>query len=375
MKKEKPESPVKPQVIDLDVEEVTVEETIPDASEAPQPPPPPEREPVRKKTSSVTLPIIALLAGTAIGGWLYKDVLASYLPSNEMQSAKNSIETLQAQNKTLAEQVAAISAASDDMKTKLGSLSSELQSSAGANSSFESRITAAEAATKSAQAEIEKLKSRPSGGTTVTAADSGALASLAQRLDALEKDVASLKTTAKPAGQSAMATTLSQSLADLKAKIASGASYRAEFDRISRMVPAAAGLETLGAHADEGLPAPQGLAKELTDLIPLLPKPETQTTAPDASYLSGFWNMMSGLVTIRKIGEADWPALASQCAALAESGDLSQAIAKIDTAEGVKPVAISNWRDRAAARIALEKAVDDTAQAVARQVTSLGATP
>jgi hypothetical protein len=372
MKKEKPESPIKPQVIDLDAEDVIVEETIP---ETPQPSPPPEPEPVRKKTSSFTLPIIALLAGTVIGGWLYKDVLASYLPSNEMQSAKSSIETLQAQNKTLAEQVAAISAASDDMKTKLGSLSSELQSSAGANTTFDSRITAAEAATKSAQAEIEKLKSRPVNGTTVTATDSGALASLAQRLDALEKDVASLKTTAKPSDQSAMATTLSQSLADLKAKIASGAAYRAEFDHISLMVPAAAGLDILGAHADEGLPTAQGLAKELNRLMPLLPKVETQTTAPDDSYLSSFWNTMSGLVTIRNIGEADWPSLASQCASLAESGDLSQAIEKIDAAEGVKPVAISNWRDRAAARIALEKTVDDTAQAVARQVTSLGVSP
>ena len=370
MKKEKPESPIKPQVIDLDAEDVIVDEPAP---ETPQPPP--EFEPIRKKTSAATLPVIALLAGAAIGGWLYKDVLASYLPGNELLAAKSSIETLQAQNKTLAEQVAAISAASDDMKTRLGSLSTELQSSASANGTFQSRITAAEAATKSAGLEIEKLKSRPAAGTTVTAADSGALASLAQRLDALEKDLASLKTTAKPSDQSAMATTLSQSLADLKAKIAGGASYRAEFDRISRMVPAAAGLETLGAHADEGLPTPQGLAKELTDLLPLLPKPETQTTTPDDSYLGGFWNMMSGLVTIRKIGEADWPSLASQCVALAESGDLPQAIEKIDKAEGVKPVALSNWRDRAAARITLEKAVEDAGQAVGRQLTSLGATP
>ena len=57
--------------------------------------------------------------------------------------------------------------------------------------------------------------------------DNSAVAALAQRLDALEKDVASLKTVSTPTDQTAATATLSQSLSDLKAKIAAGASYRA----------------------------------------------------------------------------------------------------------------------------------------------------
>jgi hypothetical protein len=205
--------------------------------------------------------------------------------------------------------------------------------------------------------------------------DPSALAVLAQRLDALEKDVASLKTVSAPSDQSAATATLSQSLSDLKAKIAAGASYRAELERISRMVPAAAGLDTLSANANEGLPTAVGLAAELTGLIPLLPRPEIALPSSENSYLDSFWDAMKSVITIRRIGETDWQDLAAKCAALAESGDLAQAIEKIDAAEGAKPSALSGWRDRAAARIALEAALEDTSQAVLRQITSMGATP
>ena len=190
------------------------------------------------------------------------------------------------------------------------------------------------------------------------------MAALAQRLDAVEKDVASLKTVSTPSDQSAATATLSQSLSDLKAKIAAGAPYHDELDRISRMVPAAAGLDTLSSHANEGLPTAAGLAAELTSLIPLLPKQEIELPSSENSYLDSFWNAMKSVITIRRIGETDWPDLAAKCAALAESGDLAQAIEKIDKAEGAKPSALTGWRDRAAARIALEAALEETSQAV-----------
>jgi hypothetical protein len=84
---------------------------------------------------------------------------------------------------------------------------------------------------------------------------------------------------------------------------------------------------------------------------------------------------MKSVITIRRIGDTDWPDLAAKCAALAESGDLAQAIERIDAAEGAKPAALSGWRDRAAARIALEAALENTSQAVLRQITSMGAAP
>ena len=369
MTHETPESPIKPQVIDLEAEDVIVE-----GESAPAAPPPPVTP--RKSVPSSAWLAIAVLGAAVVGAWIYKDLLSSYLPSNELITARARIDALEAQSKTLGEQLAAISGASDQLKTEIQSVSEKTSATQNAGTALEARIASTEAATKSVKAEMEKLKTiAPPGTTTVAAIDSSALATLTQRLDAVEKDVASLKTVSAPTDHTTATATLSQSLSDLKAKIASGASYRDELERISRMVPAAAGLDTLSSNANEGLPTAAGLAAELTALIPLLPKPEIELPSSDNSYLNSFWNAMKSVITIRRIGDTDWPDLAAKCAALAESGDLAQAIEKIDKAEGSKPSALSNWRDRAAARIALESALEETSQAVLRQITSMGATP
>jgi hypothetical protein len=370
MTNENPESPLKPQVIDLDAEDVIVDEA--DKPAAPPPPPMPSK----KSVPPAAWLAVALLGGAVAGGWIYKDVLSSYVPSNELVTARSRIDALEAQTKTLGEQLAAISGTSDQLKTEIKNVAEKSSAAQNANAALEPRMASIEAAAKSAKAELEKLKSAAAtGGTTGTTVDNSALATLAQRLDALEKDVASLKATGAPSDQTAATTTLSQSLSDLKAKIASGASYRDELERISRMVPAAAGLDTLSANANEGLPTAAGLAAELTGLIPLLPKQGIELPSSENSYLDSFWDAMKSVITIRRIGETDWPDLAAKCAALAESGDLAQAIEKIDKAEGAKPASLSSWRDRAAARIAIEAALEETSAAVMRQITSLGATP
>ncbi len=138
------------------------------------------------------------------------------------------------------------------------------------------------------------------------------------------------------------------------------------------MVPAAAGLDVLETHANEGLPAAQGLASELRAAIPALPKSDSTTTPENTGYWDSVWNAVTSVVTIRNIGEADWPAIAEECASLAASGDLAQAIARIDAAEGTVPSALGQWRDRAAARLKLEAALVQMADAVQRQIVSLG---
>ena len=225
MSNENPESPIKPQVIDLDAEDVIV-----DNAEAPSAPLPPAAS---KTFISPTkwLLLAALLGGTVIGAWVYKDFLSGYLPSSELLAAQSRIDTLGAQTKTLAEQVAAISSASDQLKSQAGTFATNIQGLADKTTGVESRIATIEVASKSAKAEIEKLKSGVAVSGTA-AVDGNALAVLAQRLDALEKDVASLKTAGAPTDQSTAAAALSQSLADLKAKIAAGASYRDELDWI-----------------------------------------------------------------------------------------------------------------------------------------------
>ena len=369
MTDETPESPLKPQVIDLQAEDVVVAEADPAAA------PPPHATPGKSKFPVIWL-VIALLGGTVAGGWLYKDVLSSYLPSKELTAAQTRIDALETQGKTMAEQLASLAGNSAQLKAGIEKASDESSAVHAAATALEMRVATLETAARSAKADLDKLKAiTVPTGASGTAVDNSALAALAQRLDALEKDVASLRAVKAPSDQTAVTATLSQSLSDLRAKIASGASYRDELERISRMVPAAAGLETLSAHANEGLPNAAGLAAELTGLIPLLPKPSAGMPASDNTYWDNIWNAMKGVITIRRIGETDWPDLAAKCAALAESGDLAQAIERIDKAEGAKPSGLSNWRDRAAARIALESALEETSQAVLRQITSMGGNP
>jgi hypothetical protein len=371
MTNENHESPLKPQVIDLHAEDVIVDE-----ADKPAAPPPPPLTTAKKSIPSVAWLAIALLGGVVAGGWIYKDVLSSYLPSNELVTVRTRIDTLEAQTKTLGEQLAAISGAFDQLKTEIQNATEKSSAAQNTSAALDTRMASIETAAKSVKAEMEKLKSiAATGGTTNTTVDNSALTTLAQRLDAVEKDVASLKIVSTPSDQTAATATLSQSLSDLRAKIASGASYAGELERISRMVPAAAGLDTLSSHANEGLPNAAGLAAELTGLIPLLPKQEIELPSSENSYLDSFWNAMKSVITIRRIGDTDWPDLAAKCAALAESGDLAQAIEKIDKAEGAKPAVLSSWRDRAAARIAQEAALEETSGAVMRQITSLGATP
>jgi hypothetical protein len=408
MSDQKPEddgSAVKPQVIDLVAEEVVSADgaspsgtgagdpaaATPGANaEAPSAPPPPPAPPPRKSSWRGTLAwiVVALVLGAAGGGWLYRDQLSSYFPTNEMQALRVRIDALESARSALGGQIDAVSRTADAAAQAAAHATAAAEASARSASEtaatmstrldgLEQRIAAAEAVAKQAADDLDAFrKSLASAGigTATGATDSAALAALAQRIDALEKDVASLKSSAGGGDTAALTAALSQALADLKAKIAAGVAYAAEYDRIARMVPAAAGLDVLAAHARDGLPGAPGLARELRDAIPSLPRPETPP-AETGGYWSGLLDSLSGIVSIRTIGESDWPAVAEKAVAVAETGDLAQAIAVIDAAEGEKPVPLSQWRDRAAARLDLEAALAQASEAVLRQIAAMGATP
>ena len=181
MTHDNPESPLKPQVIDLEAEDVTMEETG-----APETPPPPPVPP-KKSTFPTTWLAIAALGGAVAGGWLYKDVLSSYLPSNELLTTQTRIDALEAQGKTLGEQLASVAATSDQLETEIQGATEKSSAAQSATSALETRLADLEAATQAAKAELEKLKSTPATGeTSGTPVDTSAVAALAQRLDALE---------------------------------------------------------------------------------------------------------------------------------------------------------------------------------------------
>ena len=351
---------VKPQTIDLEAEDVTAETEAPAAESVS--PPPPDR---RKSAPPLRWILAAVILGLLAGAWLYRDVLSSYLPTNQVQGLQQRIETIEANAKTSRDQLLAVSTTADQARKAAAALETSIKDTGAAQNELTERLAAAEKSLQSIQTDLDNLRMAvASGGTGGGTIDSGALAAIGQRLDALEKDVASLKAGSGASDDPGVASALRQSLSDLRAKIAAGISYRNELDRIVRIVPAVGGYEILNAYADQGLPDARGLAAELRNDIPTLPQPERDTSSTSGGYWDNFWDALTTVVTIRDIGESDWPVLAENAAGLAETGDLAQAIAQIDAAEGEIPSAINRWRERAAARLKLEAALEELAKAV-----------
>jgi hypothetical protein len=392
--------PLRPQVIDLDAEEIRTEPDTPrtgadDAlrdTETSSTDQSPQRGDSRLRRNALWL-AAALILGVIAGGWFYRGVLASYFPSNEVMAMQVRLDALEANGSGITGEIASLKqdaasaagaagTAGQSAEAALGEARSAVagMSELGARlDALDQRIAAAETSLQAAATDLAQFRtslSATAGAPQGSSApiDTAALAALGQRLDALEKDVASLKSSAAqaPDGDKASVTsTLSQALSDLKAKVAAGTSYPEEYDRIARMVPAAAGLDTVGARAAEGLPNAEGLTAELRAAIPALPQPAAPP-AEDNSYFGTLMKSLSGIVTIRPIGETDWPGVAQKAAAFAETGDLNQAIGVIDAAEGEKPMALTQWRDRAAARLQLEQAMAEVSEAVLRQIAALG---
>ncbi len=86
-------------------EEVEPERTEP--SPPPPPPPPHIARPARKRSVPVLWVIAALLLGLLGGGWLYRNQLSNYFPTDEMEAMRVRIDTLETQAQTLNNQIAA----------------------------------------------------------------------------------------------------------------------------------------------------------------------------------------------------------------------------------------------------------------------------
>ena len=365
-------SPVNPTVIDLDSDQVT-EDTKPTSDQtarganAPTAP---------RSSSSLRLPAFAatLLIGTIAGGWLYRDALSSYFPSDQVKALGERVDMLGKGHEGLASQMQALDRLSTQLKTDVDALETSVGAAASETKSVTDGLAAArdtiaslETAIAETRVTLQDLANRPAaagGGSTPAALPSD----LATRLASLEQDVAALKAQKSGAADTAA---ISQTLADLKAKIEAGVAFPDEGDRISRLLPAAAGLDVLTGNAAQGLPNAKGLATELAALKPGLPVPETAATPTEEP---GIWDRMtqamSSIITIRDAGAINWQQVADKAIAFAEAGDLPQAVAAIDAEEEALPAGLQQWRDRAAARIALEGALAALAQSAGRAIAA-----
>jgi archaellum component FlaC len=376
----------KPQVIDLDeadVIDVEAETVAPNFSR--------DADTVIDQTSSSRFNLVpwilgATLLGAVGGGWLYRDVLAGFFPNNEFTVMSRKLDAIEEVNKSSQEKLASLSALAQKLGSDIDAMESaaqkaraDLDALVASNAGVSDKQAAAEQSLAEVTTAIAGLKSTlestlanistsPASSSPV---DNAALATLATRVDGIEKDVEALKAQKSAAPDTSV---LSQSLSDLKAKIANGAAYHAELDRIARLVPAAEGLDVLARHA-AGLPNAQGLASELKAAIPTLPTAANPTPVTDDGYWSRITGFFSSIITIKNSGEPDWQSLATSLVATAEQGSLADAVAAVDAIDSSKPGAIAAFRDRAAARILLDEALAKTSDAVMRDIAAKAATP
>ncbi len=372
MSNESHDSIAKPTIIDLDPDQV-VEDTVHSPADA-------AKKSRTKTPNRFLIWSVAALATAAIsGGWFYRDVLSTYFPSDQFKAAEERSVQLEADNKALHEELARL----DKLTASLGGSFNELESkattsaakadaAAGVVQDSEARVAALVAGLNETKKTIADLSGK--FGTSVPSpsgsVDGAAFAALSARIEALEKDVASLKTSR---GSGATDTALlSQSLSDLKAKISSGVGYADELARIQRFAPAAPGLDVLALSAVQGIPDAKGLGEELSKLATSLPKPAPLVEEDGGSLLSNAWKAVSGLVRVRNLGEVDWPAAAKSAATFAGQGELQQAIDQLNAIEGTKPAELAQWMERAEARLKLETATQAVGEAVMRIIAAKG---
>jgi hypothetical protein len=334
-----------------------------------------------RKNRTWALPGVAaaLVTGLVGGGWLYRDVLATYFPNDKLTTLTSQLNAIETRDKTLADQVVNLSRLADQLKADVDAIESGLQDlktetaklgTITKDSSLKQQQL--EIAVQGAAKSIGELQSATTSVaapiTGEIAANPSALAGLATRLDNVEKDVTALKSQKTDTTDT---TALTQSLADLKAKAAAGQGFAEELDRIRRMVPAAEGLDALTSASAAGLANAQGLAKELADALSTLPSSDpAATTSADDSLWGRFTSMFSGLITIRDAGSSDWQRIGAELVAYAEAGDLLQAVKRVDAIDGSKPGAIQSFRDRAAQRLDLDDALTKTSDAVLRHIAA-----
>lgn len=317
----------------------------------------------------------ALVLSAVAGAWLYRDVLATYLPSNQLHAMATRIDAVDQANQQTAKKLDFVVGLTDEIKSQLGAaqaaaedarkLATNLKADTGDS---KAKFAALEKSLGLASASVDELKGKISSGTTTIV--SGDSSGLSVRVDKLEKDFASLKDL--NANAKVESSQLSQSYADLKAKIASGAEYQTELKSIGALVPAAEGLDVLANDAAKGILTTQVLSENLKSFAAQAAKPDEASPVQDDSLWGKTTTMFSGLITIRNTGEVDWAPVALQGATLVDEGKLEDAVKLLEQNLNVMPQALQDWRIAAIKRIAADQAVEQLGRAVTRQIAARG---
>jgi hypothetical protein len=362
-----------PPIIDLDAEEVaadpgagTPDEPRTGSGEAQQS----SRLISARTLAAAVLTVAAVIAGA----FLYRSFGERYWPGDRITAMEERLSALDAATRSLSNQVeglgsetAALKSASSTAAARAEDAASLASSTADQLKAIDERLAADEGSLKNLQAANSQLRPSKTGDSGIAGVPAAELDALSKRVAALEETVAALKSAPpSPTAGNAETAVLSQALADLKAKLASGVPYEAESQTIDRLVPGIAALTRLLPYTASGLPTANSLANGIERIAAGLPGTEPQVNTADSGYWRSISRLLGSIVTVRTVGEADWKDIAAKAAADARAGDLAQAIARLDASEAALPAELSQWRDMAKARIGADAAVEEVSMAVLR---------
>jgi hypothetical protein len=360
--KKKHDDVVKPQIIDLDAEAVTEINETPETA-PPEPEPPSEPAPVHSKSrvnnkSTLAIPLAALVAGALGGGWLYRDVLTTYLPSDHITALEQNVTTLQGDTTT------ALKSLTDKSQAEFAKIQATVETTKALQSAFEYRLAALETQSTTLAADLDQLKKRPiapSGG----AVDPTALDALKQKIATLESNIETLKkqaTTPNP---------VLGTFSTLRATIDKGTPFSDQLAALTTAIPGLTIPNALSQAAVTGAPAPATLAEDLRRLSATLPAPtgDDASETTETGYWASFKKSLGNIISIKSAGPANWRSLTAQAADLVDQNKLAEAIDLLSKT-GDPPEPVAAWLQKATARISVDAALASLAPTVMQHATA-----
>jgi hypothetical protein len=371
------------------------------ATAGPENPAQPSEAPRRREVTYVAAGlVVALIAGLALGYWIYEMATA---PNRDAMATLD--DRVGALEKRLADNVTR----SDEMMASLNGLRGEVQRLAAQprsepdGSALAERLTRAEqsmgeqraaldemrkslatqqaappAASAETQAAVDQLKQRlgeldaklaqpppPPPPPTVPPETAQKIEDAARKIEEMdsrlkqtEAEVAAPKgpPPAPPAGAA---------FAALLTKVQSGEPYGAALDQMVGQLPDAPGIETLRAAAAEGAPTMDELRTALENITTSLNQP---APPPQEGLIAAMMNRIGSVIRVRRAGALDWPAASAKALEALKGGSLANAVSILG--QGTDPPdQIATWLKGARARLQVDEALATLSTAVLRHIS------
>ncbi len=320
--------------------------------------------------------VLGLLLGLLFaiaGGWIYRQTLSNYFPSDQVAALSARLDGIETANKETAKRVDAAIALTEELKSKLSAAQATADKSQKVTADLQNKTTGVATDVETlkqdmatAQVTLDNFKSKLSSGVSGAGAPDVATGA---RIAALEKALAALN--AAPAVAKNESSAMAQAITSIKAKIADGVAFQQEFDTLKKLAPQVAGLDVLGSVAQAGSANAAQLAMEIDGIIAKLPKAEAKPAAAQ-SWLDHVGSYFSGLVSIKTIDAGDISIVAQKASALVASGDFVQALDVLDKSGITLSPDLQRWHEKVASRMAVEQALNKTSAEISLLVAAKG---